>query len=1085
MTRATLLRRSLTYYWRTNIAVIAGVAIAVSVLAGALLVGHSVRASLRRLVLERLGNAASAVVSAGFFREDLAPSSEQVCPLIVLRGTARHQTSGRLASDVLVYGVDERFWRFHGRAHPPPSGREIFLSEALARELSPTPGDGILVRIERPSFIPAESLHGRKEDLAATVRFSFSSTVPAGALGEFSLEPRQGFVNAAFVALDRLQRDLLAPGRVNTLLLAGSIEDPQNFLKQHWQLEDIGVRIRELPRLGMIQLEHRSGLLSDSLALAARRQAERMKLRSAGIFTYLANEIRGGGRSIPYSLVTATELEPPAVPGGLVLNEWAAHDLRVAPGDSVTLEYYLWQPDGRLTTASKSFKLARIVPITPDPALTPEYPGITDSDDVAAWDPPFPVDLSRIRPRDEHYWDAYRTTPKAFLPLSAGQQLWQSRWGRLTALRLAVPEGDPVGRLAAEFRRSLREALDPSVHGLTVRPVRQQGFAASRGATDFGAYFTYFSFFLVVSALLLAGLFFRFGVEQRVRETGLLSALGCDDGAIRKLFVTEGAILVLLGALAGVAGALVYGAGILYGLRTWWLDAVGTTLIRLQADALCLAAGAAGGVLAGLLALLITLRSLRRVPPRQRLAGVSALPPSPGASRKIRASAVAAALAGVVLLAAAVLDAIPDVAGFFGAGALLLAACLFLFRLRLAGERRSTLRGAGFPALLRLGCRNASWRPGRSVLCVALIASAIFILVAVDAFRLTAPSSVSDPSSGTGGFPYVAESLLPIYHNPATPEGRRELNLERFDRLQFVPLRLRPGDDVSCLNLYLPQNPRVLGAPSSFLQTGRFAFQDSLAQTGEEKANPWLLLLSTAQDGAVPAAADANSLTYVLHRKLGDVVEIPLGPGRFARLRLVAALSRSIFQRELIISEENFLRLFPAAQGYRVFLIDTPRPSFDVAELEETLAGFGFDVTPTGERLAGFFRVENTYLSTFQALGALGLLLGTAGLAVVLLRNVLERRRELALLRAVGYRPRSLVLLTLVENAFLLLVGTAVGAVTALLAIVPALSARGGSLSMESLSMLLVAVFASGLLASAAAALVVARSPLLEALRSE
>ena len=70
---------------------------------------------------------------------------------------------------------------------------------------------------------------------------------------------------------------------------------------------------------------------------------------------------------------------------------------------------------------------------------------------------------------------------------------------------------------------------------------------------------------------------------------------------------------------------------------------------------------------------------------------------------------------------------------------------------------------------------------------------------------------------------------------------------------------------------------------------------------------------------------------------------------------------------------------------------------------ERELAEFGVDAVGTAERLAAFHRVENTYLSTFQALGGLGLLLGTFGLAAVMFRNVLERRRELALLRAVGY----------------------------------------------------------------------------------
>lgn len=1084
MKRTRLIHRGLTYYWRTNLAVIAGVVIAVSVLAGALLVGHSVRASLRGLVLERLGRTASTVTSSDLFREELARLLGEACPLIVLRGTARHQSSGRLASDVAIYGVDEWFWRFHGRAHPAPSGREIFLSESLARELGSARGDGILVRIEKPSPIPGESLHGRKEDRAITARFSFSSVLSSEDFGEFSLEPRQGFVKAAFVSLGRLQRELDAQNQVNTVLLPESIGDPEASVKRTWELEDIGVRVRELPERGAVQVEHRSGLLSDEMARAARELAERMKLRASGALTYLANEIRCNGRAVPYSLVTAMDFGPEA---GIVLNEWAARELRAGRGDAITLEYYLWQPDGRLGASSASFKLIRTAPVVPDPELAPEYPGITDSDDVTDWDPPFPIDLSRIRPQDEEYWDRYRATPKAFIPLAAGQQLWQSRWGKLTSLRVAVPEGESVSTVSARLRDGLREALDPFDGGLAVRHVLEDGLAASHGATDFGEYFAYFSFFLVVSALLLAGLFFRLGIEQRVRETGLLSAVGFSEGTVRGLFAGEGAILVTLGSLLGVAGAVGYGKVILYGLRTWWVDAVGTQLLRLDADPVSLVAGAAGTILAAFMAVLVTLRGLAKVPPRQRLAGVVTEPAGTAGPQRIRVGAIAFALAGAAMLTMAAVKAIPDVAGFFGAGALFLAACLFLLRLRLARVYGSTLRGKGVSAVLRLGFRNASWRPGRSVLCVALIASAIFIIVSVDAFRLATPSDVSNASSGAGGFPIMGESLLPLYYNPATQEGRQSLGLEGFEHVRFVPFRLRPGDDVSCLNLYRPRSPRVLGAPAGFIEAGRFSFQGSLAQTAEETLNPWLLLRNSSDGGTVPAAVDANSLTYVLHRKLGEVVEVPIAAGRSARLRLVAALSKSIFQRELIVSEENFLRLFPEVGGYRVFLIDTApeRSAADMAGLEDALAGFGFDAVSTAGQLAGFFRVENTYLSTFQSLGALGLLLGTAGLAIVLLRNVLERRKELALLRAVGYRPGDLVAMTLAENAFLLISGVVAGTATALVAIAPALRTHGGAVSITSVGTLVAAVVACGMLSSVAAALAAVRSPLLDALRSE
>ena len=77
---STLLARNLAWYWRTNLAVLLGVATATGVLGGAALVGESVRASLRSLVLERLGNADFVVTRPGFFREDLAAEMPPAAP---------------------------------------------------------------------------------------------------------------------------------------------------------------------------------------------------------------------------------------------------------------------------------------------------------------------------------------------------------------------------------------------------------------------------------------------------------------------------------------------------------------------------------------------------------------------------------------------------------------------------------------------------------------------------------------------------------------------------------------------------------------------------------------------------------------------------------------------------------------------------------------------------------------------------------------------------------------------------------------------------------------------------------------------
>src|SRR6185503_19153269 len=201
--------------------------------------------------------------------------------------------------------------------------------------------------------------------------------------------------------------------------------------------------------------------------------------------------------------------------------------------------------------------------------------------------------------------------------------------------------------------------------------------------------------------------------------------------------------------------------------------------------------------------------------------------------------------------------------------------------------------------------------------------SAAFIIVSVDAFRRTG-STASDRNSGSGGFPLLAESLLPIVHDINTHEGREALNLNASNNdaalsdLEFVNFRVRPGDDTSCLNLYQPRNPKIIAPPESFLREKRFAFQNSIAP---QLTDPWLLLNREFPDGAIPVIADANSLTYVLHLKVGDDLVVDHSPEPL-RLRIVGALADSIFQSELLMSDKNFVRLFPDEQGYRFFLLD-------------------------------------------------------------------------------------------------------------------------------------------------------------------
>jgi len=350
--------------------------------------------------------------------------------------------------------------------------------------------------------------------------------------------------------------------------------------------------------------------------------------------------------------------------------------------------------------------------------------------------------------------------------------------------------------------------------------------------------------------------------------------------------------------------------------------------------------------------------------------------------------------------------------------------------------------------------------------------------------------SLTEPEfkSGDGGFSLMAETDLPIYERLGTQVGRSELGLSEHESLlkdaAIYQLRLRPGEDASCLNLYQPRKPKLLGVPREFIERGGFEFQ-ATASGGKDK--PWALLEGEAEPGVVPVFGDAAAVLWILHLGLGKDLPIQAETGEKVHLRISGMLKNSIFQGELLMSEINFVRLFPSQSGYRSFLIEPPRgKAVEVAAaLEDGLAEYGFDAVRTGEKRASYLAVQNTYLSTFLAIGGLGLVLGTLGLGTVLLRNVLERRAELAMLRALGFRSAHLAALVLAENSFLLIIGLATGTGSALLAVTPHLLSGSAVVPWGSLVLTLVLVFAAGMLSGGVAMIATLRSPLLPALRGE
>ncbi|MEO8495658.1 MAG: ABC transporter permease, partial [Planctomycetota bacterium] len=538
----------------------------------------------------------------------------------------------------------------------------------------------------------------------------------------------------------------------------------------------------------------------------------------------------------------------------------------------------------------------------------------------------------------------------------------------------------------------------------------------------------------------------------------------------------------------------------LAGLRTWWVGAITTPFLEFYWSTKSLLLGYGLGVLISVLTIAWSIRQTKKLSIRRLLAGQATASDAVAYKPQTVLSIVAIACVVIAFALAAFavrLGGMAQAGAFLGAGFLMLSGLLLLVWVRLkSGGRRDLKPFTGGWALTKLAIRNAGRNPARSVTTIGLMATASFLIVALSSFRL-APSN-----AGAGGFDLVAQSSESVFVDLNSEQGREEILADKKDVLDgglAFGLRFKPGDDASCNNLYRSTQPRVIGLTDSLVKhfdaakVAKFRWMKTEAKNDADKLNPWHLLDATdrADGDSIPVVIDMNTAMYSLKppANVGTNLELTYDD-RVVRFHVVGLLENSVLQGSLLISEANFERLFPDVSGYRYFLIQSPLgKSKQVAEaLEERLSDQGFDAVQSSQVLEQLFAVQNTYLSTFQSLGALGLLLGTFGLAAVQMRNVLERRGELALLRATGFREQRLARMVLLENVLLLVGGLATGTVAALLAVLPHKLTGNASIPgdlLRDLGLMLLAVLIVGFVSSLLSVRASLKVPVLSALRGE
>jgi len=603
-------------------------------------------------------------------------------------------------------------------------------------------------------------------------------------------------------------------------------------------------------------------------------------------------------------------------------------------------------------------------------------------------------------------------------------------------------------------------------------------------AMNFGGLFLGMSFFLIVAALILTGLLFVFTLQHRAPEFGTLLALGFRPGQIRMLVLAEAGAVALLASTVGAMAGTVYTRALIFGLSRFWQGAIAHAAIRYHAEPGTALMGGALGFCCAVVTMTIASWRQTRCSARELLATDFTGERRPAGRRRtsnlLSLVLPVCGFVAAIIVAAVVVAAKPGdiVMPFFGVGSVLLLSGLGFWRFVLVVQ--ASKRSTAHPTVTSVAVQNIARRRGRSLSVVGLLACGCFLVFSVSSMREDLTAHSTERWSGTGGFELYAEATVPLQENITSSIDN--------EGVVAVPVRVLDGDDASCLNLNHARTPRVLGVNARALSTLR-AF---LPQDGEKDS--WSLLSLDLEGNAVPAlVGDADTAMWGLRKKTGvdtgDILLYRDESGNEVPIKLVGHLPMrlSVFQGTILISDEVFGRLYPSENGFRIFLIDTEVGQAEKAanNLKQMYERYGLDVVPSFERLREFYVVQSTYLAMFLVLGGLGLTLGGAGMGIVVLRNVLERRREIAVLQALGFKRRTVLKMLFTEHGLLLAAGMGIGVIAAAVSMTPAVLAADSDVSLPFQLALLLLVLVCSAACTAVALFTALDKDTLSALRHE
>ena len=583
MNRFTFIIKSFKYYQKANILIALGVAISAAVITGGLIIGDSVTHSLEQITSYRLGSTSHVITSADrYFSQQVVTemsNSLEVAPVLISEGVVVSGGGEYRANRVQVLGIDPSFAKISGTGlYSGLAKNEIVISESLAEKMKVKVGDNILVRIKKASLIPQNAPFVSGEETTVSYRANIKAIAGKKDLGRFSLKNSQTAPYNLFLPLDRINELMGFEGKANRLLINSLLSGKEllGLFKQAWKPVDANLLARHIQQTGETEVYSERVFLEDAIS------NKLLGVHGAnGILTYFVNSLantQDNGLGAPYSFVSTL---PDSVlqANEVIINQWLADDLKAKKGAFLQLAYFTIGPLRQLKIDSAVFQVKEVIPMQGkfgDPTLMPFLPGMSDAGDCDEWEAGIPIDLEKIRDKDEAYWDKFKGTPKAFIARSKALELWANRFGNYTAVRFNAQDFD-----AQKLDLFFKDHIMPESLGFYVDAVKENGLKAAQNGVDFSQLFIGLSFFILVAAIMLASLLYLLHLENRYPQIGTLSTLGYKHQKIKNLFLVEGVMIALVGSLLGLVLAVFYTKMVFRALNTLWFDIVRTNVLEI------------------------------------------------------------------------------------------------------------------------------------------------------------------------------------------------------------------------------------------------------------------------------------------------------------------------------------------------------------------------------------------------------------------------------------------------------------------------------------------------------------------------